>query len=160
MYICKKKDLLWLICFYTKCPKVHFYVTYRNPISLCPWTSSSLPWPLDCHQRSMIAGCRGQGQRALIQSILGPYRNELATVVCWILSWMAQPECCSKFIYIQSRSLAEERGKKTFSCYMSSGFPVWSQQCWCEPSQQREEGEECQWYHHYPLKAALGFIFM
>lgn len=54
-------------------------------LSLKTCTSSSLLWPLGCCQRSMIVGCRGQGQKTLSPCILGSFRNEVAPVVWWVI---------------------------------------------------------------------------
>ena len=75
----------------TKCISVHTE-DLKCTLPLKTWTPRSLLWPPDCSQRSMIAGCRGQGHRALILCILGYYRNESATVV--LLS-DANQQCCS-----------------------------------------------------------------
>lgn len=75
----------------------------------------------------MIAGCCGQGQRALVQCILGYYRHELARAVCLVLLSNANQSAAAVHPFSQSQFV---RGREEiFSCYMSSGFPDWSQQC-------------------------------
>lgn len=120
-----------------KCNKSAFHAKWSVYFIACKitWlhfalqTSSFVVWPLDYRQRSMIAGCRGQGQRALIQSILGSYRNELALSCMVGFVVICEPDCCSSSFTFKVTVSREEREGKTFSCYMCSDFLDWTQQC-------------------------------
>lgn len=116
-------------------------------------------WPLDCHERSMKLSWPEKGSTHSANTGTF-YRNDLATAVWWVLSSDASQSAAAVHLHWKSL-LVEEREEKTFIMlnvlWLSWLKPVVQ----CGPSQQREEeGEECQWYHHYPLKAALGYIFM
>lgn len=113
------------------------------PLPLKASTSSCPHWPPDCRQRSMIAGCHIQGQRAFIQCILGSYRNELARLV-WkvLLSDASQTAAANSSTFQIVVKTGERKGIFHPICPLVSRIKPAVQ---FGPSQSNEDREGWQW---------------
>ncbi len=150
-----------------KCTKAHFHFTYNwcvfiaykgTPlcfvlenlkVQLSSLTSRlpseiddcRLSWPGTESSHSVYSG--------ILQEWIGP-----GCMVGFVIRCL--PDCCSSSSKFKVAVSRREGGEDIFMLYVL-WLPRLKPAVQCGPSQQREEGEECQC--HYPLKAALGYIF-